>query len=301
MASPTPIDPDLLLTLLAVARSGSISGAARDLSLSQPAVTARVRRLEEACRAPLLVRSVQGVAPTPAGTALVERARELERLLEGALDDVAAHDTALGPLHLFASTTIAGFVLPTVLARFRAAHESSRVEVEVGNTREVVDAVRDGRAPLGLVEGTASAAGVRLEKWLDDELVRVTAPDAPFAVRSLDDLDRTPILWRESGSGTRAVAARALRRAGVRSKPRASDAVLGTSTAIAGAAAAGLGLAFLSRWTLRPYLERGALRPVPGLALDMRRTFQWALPAGALTGSAARFHRLATRHPPVPA
>lgn len=297
----SPLDPDLLTTLLAVARAGSISAAARDLRLSQPAVTARVRRLEEAVRSPLFVRSARGVDPTPAGRALVERGRQLERLLESALDDVAAHDTALGPLHLFASTTIAGYVLPTVLARYRAAHETSRIELEVGNTREVVEAVRDGRAPLGLVEGTASAAGVRLEKWLDDELVPVTAPDAPFHVRSLDDLVDVPILWREAGSGTRAVAARALRRAGVRSKPRASDVVLGTSTAVAGAAAAGVGLAFLSRWSLRPYLERGALRPVPGLALDMRRTFQWALPAGALTGSAARFHRLATRHPPVPA
>ena len=50
MPSSTPLDPDLLLTLLAVARRGSISAAARELDLSQPAVTARVRRLEDAVR-----------------------------------------------------------------------------------------------------------------------------------------------------------------------------------------------------------------------------------------------------------
>lgn len=300
MATST-LDPDLLVTLLAVARAGSISAAARDLRLSQPAVTARVRRLEESVRAPLLVRSARGVEPTPAGAALVERARELERLLENALDDVAVHDTSLGPLHVAASTTIAAHVLPTVLARFRSAHPDARVELEVGNTREVVDDVRAGRVPLGLVEGTASAAGVRLEPWLDDELVPVVAPDAPFEVRTLADLAQVPILWREPGSGTRAVVARALRRAGVRTRPRAFDPVLGTSSAIAGAAAAGLGVAFLSRWALRPHVAMGALRPLSGLELDVRRTFQWALPSGALTGSAARFFRMATRHPPVPA
>ena len=120
-------------------------------------------------------------------------------------------------------------------------------------------------------------------------------------MRTLEDLAEVPILWRESGSGTRAVMSRALRRASVRTKPSANDVVIGTSTAISGAAAAGMGVAFLSRWSLRPYLERGVLRELPGLSLDMRRTFQWALPAGALTGSAARFHRLATRQPPVPA
>ncbi|QDU83432.1 HTH-type transcriptional regulator CysL [Planctomycetes bacterium Pla163] len=295
-----PLDPDLLTTFLAVVRAGSISGAARDLDLSQPAVTARIRRLEDGVRAPLLVRSVRGVTPTPAGEMLAERARELERLLERALDDVAAHDTALGALHIAASTTVAAHVLPSVLARFRALYRDIPVALDVGNTEEVVDAVREGRVPLGLVEGTARAAGVRLESWLDDELVPVVAPDAPFDVSTLAALTEAPILWRESGSGTRAVVARALQKAGVRRRPRATDPVIGTSSAIAGAAAAGMGVAFLSRWALRGWLESGRLRPVPGLDLAIRRTFQWALPAGALTGSAARFHRMATQNPPVP-
>jgi DNA-binding transcriptional LysR family regulator len=295
-----PLDPELLATFLAVVQHGRISAAARAVHLSQPAVTARVRRLEESVGAPLLVRSVRGVEPTPAGRRLAERAREVRRLLEEALDEVGDDEHALGDLAIAASTTIAAHVLPSVLARFRARHPTVPIEIEIGNTKEVVEAVRSGARPLGLVEGTARAVGVRLEPWLDDELVPVIGVDAPFVVRRDADLLDVPILWREAGSGTRAVVAEALKRAGLRTRPAPLDPVLGTSSAIANAAAAGLGVAFLSRWSLAPLLAAGRLRTIPGLALTIRRTFQWALPAGVLTGSAARFHRMATQSPPVP-
>ncbi len=294
-----PLDTELLATFLAVVQEGCISAAARVLHLSQPAVTARVRRLEESVGAPLLVRSVRGVEPTAAGVKLAERAREVRRLLEEALDEVGDEEHALGDLLLAASTTIAAHVLPSVLARFRARHPDVPIELEIGNTKDVVEAVRSGAKPLGLVEGTARALGVRLVPWLDDELVPVVGVDAPFVVRRDADLLNVPILWRESGSGTRAVVAEALKSAGLRRRPDRLDPVLGTSSAIANAAAAGLGVAFLSRWALAPLLAAGRLRTIPGLALSIRRTFQWALPAGALTGSAARFHRMATQSPPV--
>lgn len=297
-----PLDPDLLATFLAVVQHGRISAAARAIHLSQPAVTARVRRLEQQVGAPLLVRSVRGVEPTPAGQRLAARAAEVQRLLAAALDDVGADDDqAPGPLALVASTTIAAYVLPPVLARFRARHPEIPIELEVGNTDAVLAAVRSGAKPLGLVEGTSRAIGVRLEKWLDDELVAVMAPDAPFVVRRDADLATVPLLWREPGSGTRAVVAQALRRAGIRRRPLPLDPVLGTSSAIANAAATGMGVAFLSRFALAPFIASGRLRPIPGLSLSIRRTFQWALPAGALAGAAARFHRLATQQPPQPA
>jgi DNA-binding transcriptional LysR family regulator len=295
-----PLDPELLATFLAVVTEGRISAAARAVHLSQPAVTARVRRLEEAVGTALLVRSVRGVEPTPAGRKLAERAREVQRLLEEALDEVGDEEHALGDLVLAVSTTIAAHVLPSVLARFRARHPDGPIELEIGNTKEVVEAVRSGTRPLGLVEGTARAVGVRLVPWLDDELVPVVGVDAPFVVRRDADLSNVPILWRESGSGTRAVVAEALKKAGLRREPARLDPVLGTSSAIANAAAAGLGVAFLSRWALAPLLAAGRLRTLPGLTLSIRRTFQWALPAGALTGSAARLHRMATQSPPVP-
>jgi DNA-binding transcriptional LysR family regulator len=297
MSSPT-FDPALLPTFLAVLDAGRISAAARSLHLSQPAVTAQIRRLEDALGAALFVRSAQGVEPTEAGVRLAGHARAIRRALDEAAADVAGTPETGAPLVVAASTTVAAHVLPPLLARFRAAHRGIALQVMVGNTEQVVDEVRAGRVPLGLVEGHARAAGVRLEPYLDDEIIPVVGADAPFRVRRLADLDAVPMLWREPGSGTRAVVERALREAGVRRRSaRDLDVVLGSTEAILGGVAAGLGVAFVSRWSVRPHLAAGLVRPVPGIELVVRRTFRWALPAGSLSGVAARFHAFACRAP----
>ena len=292
------LDPALLATFLAVLDAGRISAAARALHLSQPAVTAQIRKLEDALGAALFVRSVHGVAPTDAGLRLAGYARSIRRLLDEALAEVADTPEQSGPLVVAASTTIAAHVLPPLLAHFRAKHRDVPLHVHVGNTEQVVTEVREGRVPLGLVEGHARAAGVRLEPFLDDEIVAVVGRDSPFKIRGARDLDTTPILWREAGSGTRAGVERALRKAGVhRRAARDRDVELGSTEAILGGAVAGLGVAFVSRWSARAHLAAGLVRIVPGLDLVVRRTFYWALPAGALTGAAARFHAFAQRTP----
>lgn len=292
------LDPSLLPTFLAVLEAGRISRAARVIGMSQPAVTARIRRLEDSVGAALLVRSVHGVVPTEAGERLAVYARELQGLLERAQQSVGAGAAVSGSLKIAVSTTIAAHVLPQVLARFRERHAGLELRLKVGNTEEVIDAVRSGAFPLGLVEGHRRASGVRLAPWVEDELLPVMSPGAPWVLRKPADLDAVPILWREPGSGTRSVLVRALREKGVRSKPGRQDLVLGTSEAIANAAAAGLGVGFLSRWSLGPYLETGRLRPVPGLELAVHRTFHWALPTGGLSGAEAAFHDFAGRNTP---
>ena len=101
------LDPTLLDTFLDVLRHGGIGAAARASDLSQPAVTARMRRLEESLGTPLLTRSPQGVAPTPAGDKLAEYARRIRLLLDEAAVEVPASDARLGRLSLVASSTIA--------------------------------------------------------------------------------------------------------------------------------------------------------------------------------------------------
>ncbi|MDE3154774.1 MAG: LysR family transcriptional regulator [Acidobacteriota bacterium] len=294
-----PFDPALLSTFLAVVESGRMSAAARTLHLSQPAVTAQVRKLEEALGTPLFVRSARGVAPTDAGLRLADHARQVHRLLDEAAADVQAAGMPGGPLVIAASTTSAAHLLPPLLAEFRATHRTVPVQVLIDNTDGVVEAVRAGRAPLGLVEGHTRAPGVRLEPFVDDEIVPVIGRRAPFTIRRAGDLETMPILWREAGSGTRAVVERALRRQGLRRRGRRDlDIELASTEALVGAAAAGLGVAFLSRRSIRAHLAAGLVQVVPGLDLVVRRTFCWTLPAGALSGTARRFYDLSRRRPP---
>ncbi|WP_407653769.1 LysR substrate-binding domain-containing protein [Archangium lipolyticum] len=285
-----------------MATTGQVSAASRLLHLSQPAVTAQVRQLERECGQPLLVRTARGVRLNDAGRALLEYAQRIHQLLDEAALAVSVEEEPGGELVLAASTTVASYVVPELLASFLRSHRSVQARVEVGNTTQVLAWVGEGRAPLGLVEGHARAALIRLERYLDDELVPVVSSRAPaelLRVRSVEALRAVPLLWREPGSGTRAVMERALRKAGVRRGLQAGDLQLGDNEAIKGAVRLGLGVGFLSRWSIQDELALGRLRvlPVPGLSVE--RAFSWVLPVDEPSGLAGRFLRHARAAPPA--
>lgn len=280
-----------------VATLGKISLAARALYLSQPAVTAQVRQLEEECGAPLFLRTPRGMTLNERGQALLVHAQRIRQTLDEASAAVIGEARSSGgELILAASTTVASYVLPPLLVGFCRASPGTSVRMEVGNTSQVLEAVKEGRVPLGLVEGHGRAAGVRLEAFLADELLATVSGQAtpPLAsVHRLSDLDKIPIVWREPGSGTRAVVERALRRAGSRRRSRRGDLQLASTEAIKTAVALGAGLGFLSRVSMLRELASGALRTVPLRGFRMQRSFSWVLPAADLAGLAGDFVRYA--------
>lgn len=285
------IDPRRLETFRAVAQCGRISVAARRLHLSQPAVTAQVRQLEEECGTPLLIRSHRGVALTDAGHRLLEYANQMDRLLDEAAASISGERPG-AELVLAASQTTAAYVVPRLVAAFRRDHPEVSVRVEVGNTTQVLDWLSDGTVPLGTVEGLSRAPRTRLEPFLQDELLPVVASDAPAAflrVECAEDLARVPVIWREVGSGSRAVVERALQLAGARRPPHPGDLALGSNDAVRTAVTLGLGVAFLSKWTIQGELSTGRLRPLELLDLRIQRSFAWAIPAGTVGGVAGAF------------
>jgi DNA-binding transcriptional LysR family regulator len=124
------------------------------------------------------------------------------------------------------------------------------------------------------------------------------APARLLRLRRPADLTDVPILWREAGSGTRAVVERALRAALKGRRETALDWELGSTEAIKVAAAESLGVAFLSRWSLTLELETGRLR-VLDLGLSIPRRFSWVLSSRAPQGIAGRFHRFAMEEAPA--
>ncbi len=305
-ASRLKLDANLLMVFIAVAEIGRISEAAKQLHLSQPAVTAQIRKLEETLSTALFLRSVRGVSLTAAGRKLLDYARQVRRLVDEASEQVATHQKSLsGALNIAASTTIAGHVLPQVLTAFHQLHPQVAISVEVGNTDDVLGRVREGRVPLGLVEGHGRAARLRLEPFVPDEIVPVVGTaiadkrllERVNKVQRLEDLITLPIIWREPGSGTRAVVEAAFEAAGL-TRRAAPDLVLGTTQAIRSAAVCGLGVAFLSRWCMQNEIALGKLRPLNIAGLNISRAFHWALPAGGVGAVAERFLDFARRSPP---
>ena len=295
------LDPRKLETFRVVAQTRKISSAAKLLHLSQPAVTAQIRALEEECGRPLLVRSSKGVAPTDWGLRLLEAARQVHALLgavETAFQDEPEQDEEVV---LGASMTTAAYVVPPLVAGYRALHAKVPFRLQVSNTARVLEWVAEGRVPLAIVEGRLRSPRVHLERYLDDELVAVVAS----GVRELSgisraaDLGRVPLLLREPGSNTRAVVEEALAPVLGSRQVRRSELLFGSNQSIKMAAVAGLGVAFVSRWSVQLEVGAGTLRILPLRDLRIVRAFSWATGAPQLHGAAGRFHAWARRHPPA--
>lgn len=299
-----PITSLQLSTFLAVAENGGVLPAARRLNLSQPAVTARIRQLEETLGAALFLRSSRGMQLTADGQRLLDYARRMAALLAEAAEAVGKPDSAPPqPLTLASSTTPAAHLLPQILAGYQlAGHSLSGFTLRVGNTEQVLDWVRAGTVPLAIVEGQPKAKGIHLELFHKDELLPVWAPATlPQAiaeqigrVQRAPQIAQLPILWREEGSGTRRVVEAALEKAGVPASAWSRGCQFGGGTdAIKAAVLAGLGIGFLPRCAISTELASNTLRVLPLKSLHIPRAFRWATCGSGLSGVAAAFKKFA--------
>ena len=284
------LDLRLLRSFLAVAQCGKVSTAAKQLHLSQPAVTAHVRRLEEIVGKPLVSRSTRGVKLTTHGHALHTFSAEIQNTLSRLEASFRTERRLSGELRFGASLTIASHLIPWLLAEFSRAHPTIQIELRVDNTQVVLESVREGFYPFGLVEGSHSAAGLRLEQFVEDEVVLIAGTNSTFrsyqrlaaSVSRAQDLYKLPLIWREPGSGTRLVVEGAVRKLGIQTKQLAYQYVMADIEAIKTATIQCMGFAFLSRWSVQNELALGQLRVVRISDLQVRRGFYWVLPSGAL-------------------
>lgn len=288
--NPHDLDLRLLRSFVAVAQCGKVSTAAKQLHLSQPAVTAHVRRLEEIVGKPLLSRSTRGVTLTKQGHALHNLSTEIQNTLSRIEASFRSEHELGGELRFGASLTIASHVIPSFLAEFSRAYPRVEIALRVDNTDGVLGCVREGNYPFGLAEGNPRAAGLRLEKFVDDEVVLVAGTNPAFrkyqqlaaSVTTARDACQLPLIWRESGSGTRTVVEAALRKVGIQAKRLPYQYVMADWEAIKTAVFHCMGFAFLSRWNVQNELTLGQLRVVRISDLVIRRGFYWVLPSGAL-------------------
>jgi DNA-binding transcriptional LysR family regulator len=294
------IDPRKLETFRVVAQARKVSTAAKLLHLSQPAVTAQVRALEEECGRTLLLRSSRGVTPTDWGLRLLEAAKDVHGLL-GALETEMRGEPAVEEeVVIGASMNAAAYVVPPLVAGYRALQGRARFRIQVSNTARVLEWVADGRVSLGLVEARQRSPRAHLERYLEDEVVAVAAPSARDLCRvsKVADLAGVPVLLREPGSHTRALVEEAISSAAGPRTARRPDLVFGSNQSIKMAAVAGLGVAFVSRWSVQLEVAEGTLKILPLRDLRITRTFSWATASRELAGGAGRFLTWARRNPP---
>lgn len=263
----------------AILEASSITEAARSLRISQPAASKQLAELEASLGVTLVERRSRGVRLTAAGEVLSRHTWRLfqeEEAAERALRALVGLE--LGQLAVGASTTIGNYIVPGLFGELHRAHPNVTLELEIGNTARIQEQLIAGRVDLGLTEGlppdSPELESLRVEVFAHDEMVLIVGPQHPLAERAepqgIDarELERTPIIVRERGSGTRDVVEDALQRQQLAIVPVMS---LGSTEAVKNAVAEGLGAAFVSRRTVELELSSGRLRVLALRGFQLRR------------------------------
>jgi molybdate transport repressor ModE-like protein len=165
-----------------IAESGSITAGARLAHLALPSASARIRGMEQALNVALLQRGRRGAEPTEAGRTLLQHARMIARQVDDMHADLAQFATGLkGQVRLLCNTSAMTEFLPEVLAAFLKAHPQLSINLEERLSRDIVHAVADGAADIGIISDAVDRATLQTLPFRDDPLVLVMARGHPLA------------------------------------------------------------------------------------------------------------------------
>lgn len=254
---------------------GSFSKAGQELFLSQPTISAHIASLEQELGAPLFDRLGRSVLPTQAGTILYGHAREVFASLENARAEILLlKDAVAGVLEIGASTIPANYLLPRMLASFMARYPDVRVELKVGDTARIIDAVERGELLIAVVGAEIISSEVSFKPILSDDLIIIAPPgfDSGHAP-TIADIADWPWIMRERGSGTRAAFEQSLANLGVDPAGLRAVITVESTQAVLQCVLAGMGVSVTSRLAAKSYIDRGEMIAVKVPGLTLVRTF----------------------------
>lgn len=252
-----------LQVFYAVAKQLSFTKAADILFMTQPAVTFQVKQLEEHFNTRLFDRGHGRISLTPAGQMVrdyAERILNLSAEMETRMAESSGKVS--GPLLIGASTTIAEFMLPRILGKFKSMHPQVQPRLTVGNSEMIENRVADHALDVGLIESPSHLQILTTEVCCEDELVVICSPKFELAKAGSiapERLAALPYVCREPGSGTREFADHYFSKAGIAPEDLDVAMELGSPEAIKGVVESGLGFSILSRAAVAKELKLGAL------------------------------------------
>ncbi len=168
-----------------IVEAGSITHGAQRANLALAAASTRIRNMEDALGAELLVRSRQGVSPTPAGRTLLQHARTILGQAERLREDLGAYAGGLaGHVRVLSNTNALTEFLPDSLSSFLASHPTVSIDLEERLSDEIVGLIAEGVADLGIVAGTVDTGSLETYPFRRDRFVLVVAEDNPMAERT---------------------------------------------------------------------------------------------------------------------
>jgi DNA-binding transcriptional LysR family regulator len=281
--------------------------AADELHLTQPAVTAQIRSLEDSLGIALFDRIGRDTSLTPAGVTLLEYVRKIEAIANDAIAALAPFGGQEGvELSIGASHTVAVYLLPKLLPTLLREWPKLRIHIVGGSTTEILQALTSHRIGVGLIEAPAHRPDLKIEAFGEDELALIVRPDHRWTKKPMvraAELVQEPILLREVGSGMRQFVEEYLERNGVLRQQLRTCIDINSTEGIISAVEAGLGIGFAPCLAIEKALKLGSVKAIHLDNGPIRRQLSIALlngpdprgPVGQLL-DLLREHGAAQRH-----
>lgn len=283
-----------------VAKRLNFTKAAEELFITQPAVTKHIHEIESYFKTKLFERNGTKIKLTPAGETLLQHTEELfalHRNIEFEMSSLA-HQSK-GKLRIGASTTVAQYVLPPLLAAFHKKMNGIKINLDTNNTEEIETALLNKQIDLGIIEGFSKSRSIKYEVFLKDKIVLVANSNHPLAKKQSikpEELKQIPLLLREPGSGTLEVIAHALKSVSIKIAQLKTEMQLASTESMKQYILHSDCMAFLSVHSILKELRDKAFTVIDVKGLNIERNFYFIQPQGQSEGLPEIFIRFAKRY-----
>jgi DNA-binding transcriptional LysR family regulator len=268
------LDVHRLRIYVFVARLGSFTRAAATLHMTQPTVSQQVAALESELGVHLIDRNTRKMRLTASGEVLFAYGERLLKLIDEALIAVRNEAGLTNQLlKLGVGHTLATYILPGLLSRYRTIHSDYRVRLMVGNTGELLSQLSAGEIDIALVGSPAEHPDVEARAFMHDQLVVIVSPQdewASYESVRIEQIATRVLLTRESGSALYTTVSRLF---GEDPLMSVETILLGETEAIKRSVELGLGVALIQKIAIEREVQQGTLRTIPLKGVDDARTY----------------------------
>lgn len=264
-----------LEAFLWVAELQSFTKAARQLYMSQPAVSFQIKALEEDLQVELFQRGDKKVLLTEAGKLMYPQAKKMIRYyhkIKASIDDLKGLKT--GHLVIGASTIPGEYIMPLLIGEFKKRYPGIQITLKVAGSGQVSRWVQDREIDLGIIGVPVAYEGIDCLPWLEDRLILIVHSShhwADISAIKISDLKTEPMILREQGSGTRRTLEQKLKEHNILLEKIPCGMELGSTRAVITAVEAGLGVSIVSYCAVREALELGKVKEIKVVGLDLDR------------------------------
>jgi len=269
---------EYLKTYIALVKLGNFSEVAKKFSLSQPAISFQIQKLEHDLGARLINRSQKRITLTDAGKRLLEFANTVIVESDKMFDDLdKLRQEISGELIIVASTIPSEFMLPPLLSEFIKLNPAVKAKLETRDSLTAIAGLQDGTYEIGFC-GIVPPKNNNLQsfKIAEDDIIPIVFPDHPLAKKkriSFAELQGEPLIFREETSGTQKSLEALLLKSGLDTRLLSPRLVLSNTQALISAVESGIGIAFVSNLAIKRSLELGLIKKLSLEDLRLKRDF----------------------------